>query len=114
MRKYQFLLYEVVFNFFAKLKSIISHLLCNLMMQGVANIEHDFPAIANDVKLPSFVPKEKIFSSVFRIASADLQLWTHYDVSRTIFQSLHSMFVIHKESHSCSDKMANRHLFIPM
>jgi len=56
--------------------------------KGVANIEHDFPAIANDVKLPSFVPKEKIFSSVFRIASADLQLWTHYDVMDNILVQL--------------------------
>lgn len=55
-------------------------LFLSFLFKGVADIEVDFPSIAGDIKFPSFVPKEKIFSSVFRIGSANLQLWTHYDV----------------------------------
>ena len=32
-------------------------------------------------QFPDFYPKERFFSSVFRICSPGMQLWTHYDVS---------------------------------
>lgn len=46
----------------------------------MADIEKQFPELAKDFKFPSFVPKDKIFSSVFRLASAEVTVWTHYDV----------------------------------
>eukprot|EP00794_Sanderia_malayensis_P017226 gene17226-18947_t len=48
--------------------------------KDVADIHKDFPQIAGDLNLPSFISEDKFFSSVLRIGSANLQLWTHYDV----------------------------------
>ncbi|XP_045178484.2 tRNA wybutosine-synthesizing protein 5-like [Mercenaria mercenaria] len=48
--------------------------------KDIADIRVQFPALAEDILFPEFYPKEKFFSSVFRIASPGLQLWTHYDV----------------------------------
>ncbi len=49
--------------------------------KDVADFEKDYPELADDLHLPPIVPPEKIFSSVFRVSSAKLSLWTHYDVS---------------------------------
>ncbi|KAH3754447.1 hypothetical protein DPMN_189122 [Dreissena polymorpha] len=49
--------------------------------KDIADIRVQFPNLASDINIPPFFPEEKFFSSVFRIASPDLQLWTHYDVS---------------------------------
>ena len=40
-----------------------------------------FPKLAQDIKIPKLYPEDRFFSSVFRISSANGQLWTHYDVS---------------------------------
>ncbi|XP_037567342.1 tRNA wybutosine-synthesizing protein 5-like isoform X2 [Dermacentor silvarum] len=45
-----------------------------------ANIATQFPELAEDVTLPKLFPNEAFFSSVLRIASPQLCLWTHYDV----------------------------------
>lgn len=45
-----------------------------------ANIGVQFPELAEDVTLPKLFPDEAFFSSVLRIASPQLCLWTHYDV----------------------------------
>lgn len=45
-----------------------------------ANIAAQFPELAKDFSLPELFPKEAFFSSVLRIASPGLCLWTHYDV----------------------------------
>lgn len=45
-----------------------------------ANIATQFPELAEDVTLPKLFPAEAFFSSVLRIASPQLCLWTHYDV----------------------------------
>lgn len=45
-----------------------------------ANIQVEFPELAKDVVLPKFFPDEAFFSSVLRVASPQLCLWTHYDV----------------------------------
>jgi tRNA wybutosine-synthesizing protein 5 len=52
--------------------------------KDIADVRVQFPTLAEDIKFPEFYPKEKFFSSVFRIASPGLQLWTHYDVSFSI------------------------------
>lgn len=49
--------------------------------KDVADFNKDYPELATDLQLPPVVPPERIFSSVFRISSAKLCLWTHYDVS---------------------------------
>lgn len=45
-----------------------------------ANLETQFPELAEDVNLPILFRREAFFSSVLRIASPKLCLWTHYDV----------------------------------
>ena len=51
----------------------------------VADFRTHFPAIAEDFSVPDgLYPEEKHFSSVFRVSSAGLQLWTHYDVMDNI------------------------------
>ncbi|XP_071290698.1 tRNA wybutosine-synthesizing protein 5 isoform X2 [Agelaius tricolor] len=48
--------------------------------KDIADIRKQFPILAEDVHIPEYFEKEQFFSSVFRISSAGLQLWTHYDV----------------------------------
>ncbi|XP_001635034.2 tRNA wybutosine-synthesizing protein 5 isoform X1 [Nematostella vectensis] len=48
--------------------------------KDISDIEEHFPNLARDLQVPEFYPKEQFFSSVFRIASAGSQLWTHYDI----------------------------------
>ncbi|XP_040213122.1 tRNA wybutosine-synthesizing protein 5 [Rana temporaria] len=48
--------------------------------KDIADINRQFPELAADIKIPEFFEKDQFFSSVFRISSPGLQLWTHYDV----------------------------------
>ncbi|XP_059134081.1 tRNA wybutosine-synthesizing protein 5 [Peromyscus eremicus] len=48
--------------------------------KDVADIRQQFPSLGGDIKFPIFFEEEQFFSSVFRISSPGLQLWTHYDV----------------------------------
>lgn len=48
--------------------------------KDVADIKTQFPYLADDINIPEFFDKGQFFSSVFRMASAGTQLWTHYDV----------------------------------
>ncbi|KAL3853893.1 hypothetical protein ACJMK2_013192 [Sinanodonta woodiana] len=48
--------------------------------KDIADISHQFPELAQDIHIPPFFNKDRFFSSVFRIASPGIQLWTHYDV----------------------------------
>ena len=50
--------------------------------KDIADFEQDFPELAEDVRIPAFCDKEEKFSSVMRLASRGVQLWTHYDVSQ--------------------------------
>ncbi|XP_026127607.1 tRNA wybutosine-synthesizing protein 5-like isoform X2 [Carassius auratus] len=45
-----------------------------------ADLRKQFPELAEDFDIPQFFEPEQFFSSVFRISSPGLQLWTHYDV----------------------------------
>ena len=44
-----------------------------------------FPDLSNDFNIPPLFETSKFFSSVFRISSANLRLWTHYDVRKDTF-----------------------------
>ncbi|KAK7112298.1 tRNA wybutosine-synthesizing protein 5-like [Littorina saxatilis] len=48
--------------------------------KDIADIHQQFPDLAKDIVFPDFFEPNCFFSSVFRIASRGLQLWTHYDV----------------------------------
>ena len=45
----------------------------------VANIQHDFPEICDDISFPPLNDNDTFFSSVFRISSPGVELWTHFD-----------------------------------
>ncbi|XP_061697377.1 tRNA wybutosine-synthesizing protein 5 [Syngnathoides biaculeatus] len=45
-----------------------------------ADLCKQFPELAEDFHIPDFFEPDQFFSSVFRISSCRLQLWTHYDV----------------------------------
>ncbi|KAM9663422.1 tRNA wybutosine-synthesizing protein 5 isoform 1-T1 [Trichechus inunguis] len=48
--------------------------------KDIADIRKQFPLLEGDIKFPDFFKEQQFFSSVFRISSPGLQLWTHYDV----------------------------------
>ncbi|XP_041473533.1 tRNA wybutosine-synthesizing protein 5-like [Lytechinus variegatus] len=52
--------------------------------KGIADVKAQFPSLAGDLEIPEFFNQEQFFSSVFRVGSANLQLWTHYDVMDNI------------------------------
>lgn len=57
--------------------------MCLCLLQDVADFALQFPALAKDVILPlSLIGqyKKRIFSSVLRVGSPGVRLWTHYDV----------------------------------
>ncbi|XP_076012235.1 tRNA wybutosine-synthesizing protein 5 [Genypterus blacodes] len=45
-----------------------------------ADLSKQFPNLAEDFHIPQYFEPHQFFSSVFRISSCGLQLWTHYDV----------------------------------
>ncbi|XP_018611390.1 tRNA wybutosine-synthesizing protein 5 isoform X1 [Scleropages formosus] len=45
-----------------------------------ADLQKQFPGLAEDFCIPQFFQPGQFFSCVFRISSCGLQLWTHYDV----------------------------------
>ena len=47
----------------------------------MADFNQDWSQLSKDIILPPFFDKADYFSSVLRVSSAELQLWTHYDVS---------------------------------
>ena len=46
----------------------------------VANLDQHFPELCKDFIIPEFIDPNSIFSTVLRVASNGVQLWTHYDV----------------------------------
>ena len=49
-------------------------------------LDTEFPAIAADFQLPeALLPREKVFSSVLRVSSGAVRVWTHYDVMDNIY-----------------------------
>ncbi|XP_060112990.1 tRNA wybutosine-synthesizing protein 5 [Heteronotia binoei] len=48
--------------------------------KDIADLRKQFPLLAEDIWIPEYFEKEQFFSTVFRISSAGIQLWTHYDV----------------------------------
>ncbi|KAF6213292.1 hypothetical protein GE061_011010 [Apolygus lucorum] len=48
--------------------------------RDVADINKQFPRIAKDVRFPQLFEDKDFFSSVIRIGSRGVQIWTHYDV----------------------------------
>ena len=45
----------------------------------VADFRNDFSEIKDDVEFPPLFDEEQFFSSVFRVSSANMELWTHFD-----------------------------------
>ena len=52
--------------------------------KDIADIHKQFPKLAEDFKIPNIFDEKSFFSSVFRISSSGVQLWTHYDIMDNI------------------------------
>lgn len=50
--------------------------------QDTADVGVQFPELMGDLLLPMFFGEDKFFSSVLRVGSPGVKLWTHYDVGR--------------------------------
>lgn len=55
----------------------------------VANFIEQYPEVAKDLKIPNFFNKDDLFSSVFRVGSPGVRLWTHYDIMDNILIQVH-------------------------
>lgn len=55
--------------------------------QSKANFHQDFENLASDFQFSTqdFYSKDKFFSSVLRISSAGIRVWTHYDIMDNIY-----------------------------
>ena len=60
--------------------------------QQVSNLATDYPEISPDFHLPpsggddeSMIPGNREFSSVLRISSGGVRIWTHYDVMDNVY-----------------------------
>ena len=51
----------------------------------VSNLSTDYPQISQDFHHPKVFAEEQMFSSVLRISSADVRIWTHYDVTDNVY-----------------------------
>ncbi|XP_051259998.1 tRNA wybutosine-synthesizing protein 5 isoform X2 [Dicentrarchus labrax] len=56
-----------------------------------ADLSKQFPDLAEDFNIPQFFAADQFFSSVFRISSCGLQLWTHYDVMDNLLAQVTGM-----------------------
>ena len=45
----------------------------------------DFPELSCDFNLPNFFDEESLFSSVLRVSSSGIRVWTHYDVMDNMY-----------------------------
>jgi tRNA wybutosine-synthesizing protein 5 len=52
--------------------------------KDVAHFPSDFPGLADDLELPDLYDENDYFSSVMRVGSPGLHLWTHYDAVRFV------------------------------
>ena len=55
---------------------------------GVRHARHEwpnFPDLAPDFTLPPLFDSERLFSSILRVSSARLRVWTHYDVLDNVY-----------------------------
>ena len=50
-----------------------------------ALLHEDFPDLAPDFRLPPLFEPDRLFSSVLRVSSARLRVWTHYDVLDNVY-----------------------------
>ncbi len=52
----------------------------------VARIDRDFPELAKDFRLPDgYFDTSRLFSSVLRVSSPGVRVWTHYDVMDNLY-----------------------------
>ena len=47
--------------------------------------DQDFPDLAKDLRLPELFDPESLFSSVLRVSSPGIRVWTHYDVLDNVY-----------------------------
>ena len=50
--------------------------------------QRDFPQLSADFVLPEFFDQENLFSSVLRISSSGIRIWTHFDVMDNFYAQI--------------------------
>ena len=48
----------------------------------------DYPELSKDFNLPEFFEPENLFSSVLRVSSPGIRVWTHYDVMDNLYAQI--------------------------
>jgi hypothetical protein len=56
-----------------------------------AHLGATFPELAADVTLPPLLPPDALFSTVLRISSPGLRLWTHFVSGQNVTKVVHMM-----------------------
>ena len=51
----------------------------------ISRLHTDFPELAEDFCLPALFEPDRFFSSVLRISSGGVRVWTHYDVMDNVY-----------------------------
>ena len=51
----------------------------------VSNLTQDFPEVSADFQVPNLFEEDLLFSSVLRVSSGGVRIWTHYDVMDNIY-----------------------------
>jgi tRNA wybutosine-synthesizing protein 5 len=51
----------------------------------VSRLQADFPELSDDFRLPELFEPDRFFSSVLRISSGGVRVWTHYDVMDNVY-----------------------------
>ena len=57
----------------------------------VADVRKSFPELARSFVVPELLEGRAVFSSVLRVSSAGLSLWTHYDIVPNLLCHLHGV-----------------------
>lgn len=64
----------------------------NPRAKKAASIDEDFPALSGDFEPPSYIPYGRdnrlYHSSVLRIASSNVQIWTHFDLYNNVLSQV--------------------------
>ena len=55
---------------------------------GTVLFHSDFPQLSGDFVLPPFFEGDQLFSSVLRISSPGIRVWTHYDVMDNLYAQI--------------------------
>ncbi len=75
-----------------------------VLLQEVADVSVAFPELWAELRLPPLIPPGAAFSSVLRLSSPGLQLWTHFDVMDNLLLQIRVRCAV-VGTNACSHKL---------